>query len=50
MFVDISILNDDVMEGVDMFTATLTTGDPNVNIPSDSDTSIVIIADDDRTF
>ena len=45
--VDVTIVDDDVLEGQEMFTATLTTEDPNVDIPSDSDTATVIVNDDD---
>ena len=45
-FVDISIVNDDVLEGVEMFTATLTTDDSNVDISSD-DTAFITIVDND---
>ena len=45
-FVDISIVNDDVLEGVEMFTATLTTDDSNVDISS-NDTATITITDDD---
>ena len=45
-FVDISIVNDDVLEGVEMFTATLTIDDSNVDISS-NDTATITITDDD---
>ena len=45
-FVNISIVNDDVLEGVEMFTATLTTDDSNVDISS-NDTAFITIVDND---
>ena len=45
-FVDISIVDDVVLEGVEMFTATLTTDDSNVDISS-NDTAFITIVDDD---
>ena len=45
-FVDITIVNDAVLEGVEMFTATLTTDDSNVDISS-NDTAFITIVDDD---
>lgn len=50
MLVDVAIVDDNVLEGQEMFTATLTTEDSNVDIPSDSDTVRVIINDDDCKF
>lgn len=50
MLVDVAITDDDVLEGQEMFTATLTTEDSNVNTPSDSDTVTVIIKEHDCKF
>ena len=45
-FVDISIVNDDVLEDVEMFTTALTTDDSNVDISS-NDTAFIPIVDND---
>ena len=50
LFVDMTIVDDDILEGVEIFTVTLTTGDSNVDIPSDNDTATITITDDDSKF
>ena len=47
-FVDISIVNDAVLEGVEMFTATLTTDDSNVDISSNGTAFITIVDTDSK--
>ena len=44
--VDVSILDDDVLESVEMFSATLTSNEPNVDVSSD-DTAEILIDDND---
>ena len=46
-FVDVDIVDNSILEGVEMFTATLTTTDSNVNILPDADTATVTINDND---
>lgn len=42
-YVNVTILDDDVLEGVEIFTATLTTDDSNVDISSDNTATITIV-------
>lgn len=49
MSVDVVILNDAILEGIEMFTAELTTDNPNVTISSNS-ISTVLITDNDSMF
>ena len=50
LFVDIPIINDNVLEAMERFTATLTSNTPNVDIESGADSAIVIIIDDDSEY
>ena len=50
MFVDVTIVDDDILEGVENFTVILTTGNSNVDTPLDTDTATVTITDDDSKF
>ena len=44
------ILNDDIQEGIELFTATLTTDDMNVDIPISTASAMIIINDRDGMF
>ena len=50
LFVDVTIVDDDILEDVEIFTVILTTGNSNVDTPSDTDTTTVTITDDDSKF
>ena len=49
-YIPVKILNDDIQEGIEMFTATLTTDDMNVDIPISTASATVIINDRDGMF
>ena len=49
IYVSVAILDDDVLEGVEMFTATLTTDDSNVDVSSNN-TATITIMDHDSKF
>ena len=44
-FADVSVVDDDVLEALEMFNALLFTNDPNVDISSDDTASITIVDD-----
>ena len=46
-FISVKIVDDVIQEGVEMFTATLTTDDTNVEIPTRSASANVVIKDQD---
>ena len=50
MIINVNISNDEELEDPEMFTATLTTSDPNVDIPTDTATANILISDNDSTF
>ena len=49
-YIPVKILNDDIQEGIEMFTATLTTDDMNVDIPITTASAMIIINDRDGMF
>ena len=48
--INVNLLNDKELEDPEMFTATLTTSDPNVDIPIDTATANILISDTDSMF
>ena len=48
--INVKILNDKELEDPEMFTATLTTSDPNVDIPTHTATANILISDNDSKF
>ena len=49
-FISVKIVVDDIQEGVEMFNATLTTDDSNVEIPISTSSANVVIEDQDSKF
>ena len=49
-YISVKIVDDDIQEGVEMFNATLTTDDSNVDIPISTASATVIINDRDGMF
>ena len=48
--IDVSIVDDEVLEDLEMFSATLTSYEPNVVVEEFSDRAIVSIVDEDREY
>ena len=49
-YISVKIVDDNIQEGVEMFNATLTTDDSNVDIPISTASATVIINDRDGMF